>query len=441
MTKPKKVGIAPTMPDAFAALELKHEKIIPNSKNALIIVQHELPEKLGFNQLSDRFVFVGDLPWRKCRDSLTGMPWDDNDTLHLINYIHEYYDTVFIEKIIDFTVRQTAVKNEFDPLRRYLDSLPRWDGKPRIATVLHDFLGVEINPYTTQVSALLFRAMVARAYRPGCKFDYMLVLQGNQGIGKSSFLSVIGGDWYSDGLRKFEGKEGMEALQGVWLAEIPELQGFSKTDVGAIKAFITRTNDRCRAAYGRNVRDYLRRAVLVGTTNDDNYLRDTTGNRRFLPVVCTRQLDRAALKAALPQVFAEAVALYAKNPDAPLTIEGSEAERLAEVARQTAEYIDPWQHTIAAWLEELIPEDYWESRKPLAEYDVDSRKVRRDRVSTREIFEECLKIPTEKRSNYAAKRIADIMRRLGWKQKTIKFGKRYGTAKGYSHPESMLSYK
>ncbi|AXM45178.1 virulence-associated E family protein [Dichelobacter nodosus] len=422
--------------ESFPDIEfvIEREKVAKDYRNVIAFFTQDesLVDSIAFNTLSNRVVFTRNMPWRKCSDVRNGTEWTDSDTLNFIRHAGDNYRVIFRVETVDHAIMMLAQERRFCPIQKYLDQL-QWDGIPRIYNVFADFLGVERNAYTIEVSSLFFRAAVTRAYRPGCQFDHVIILQGAQGIGKSSFLRILGGDWYSSSIRKFEGKEAIEALNGVLIGEIPELQGFSKAEVEEIKAFITRTEDSVRPAYGRWVEHSPRRTLFVGTTNDDDYLRDSTGNRRFFPIICTKALDFKALEAARDQLFAEAVALYHSMPNYPLTLHSPEARALAKQAQEEANYHDPWEDIILPWLDKEIRADHWECEA--GEYPPcdghTAQWVMRDRVATLEIWCECLKFPIEKMTTPNSKRIANIMRRSGWIRGNYRYGERYPASRGY----------
>jgi predicted P-loop ATPase len=186
-----------------------------------------------------------------------------------------------------------------------------WDGVPRIDTWLTTYGGVEDNEYSRAVGALFLTAAVRRVRNPGCKFDEMVILEHEvQGTDKSSALAILAvrDEWFSDDLPlNVEGKQVIEALRGRWIVEAGEMSGMKRTDIGHIKALLSRQVDRARLAYGRIVSEVPRQCVIVGTTNDLEYLRDTTGNRRFWPVRCQR-FDIVALRRDRDQLWAEAAA-------------------------------------------------------------------------------------------------------------------------------------
>ncbi|MBH0113216.1 PriCT-2 domain-containing protein [Novosphingobium sp. YJ-S2-02] len=257
-----------------------------------------------------------------------------------------------------------AWDNSFHPVREYLSGL-EWDGEARVDTLFIDYLGVEDNAYTRSVARLLMVAGVARVYEPGCKWDYAVILEGAQGKGKSTFIRYLGKHWFSELEGDFHnGKELVEKMQGSWLLEMPELSGFNRADVRSIKAFISRQVDKVRLAYEARAMEFPRQCVLIGSTNDREYLKDDTGGRRFLPIECNVDaIDNRRLKRNVDQLWAEAYAIYTAmraeetDGDLPLyltdELAAAEAARLQEMRRvESAD--DALVGKIAAWLDRPI---------------------------------------------------------------------------------------
>ena len=212
-----------------------------------------------------------------------------------------------------------AAERAYHPVKEYLDSLPKWDGISRVDNLLIDYFGATDNSYTKAVIRKTMVAAVARIYRPGTKFDSVLILNGPQGIGKSTFFAKLAGDWFSDSLTitDMKDKSGAEKLQGYWLLELGELAGMRKTDVEIVKSFISRADDKYRASYGVNVESHPRQCVIVGSTNaESGFLRDITGNRRFWPVRISGNGKKKAwqmTKEEVQQIWAETLVLYEKG--------------------------------------------------------------------------------------------------------------------------------
>lgn len=212
---------------------------------------------------------------------------------------------------VEYAVELIARERSVHPLRDWLNSL-EWDGVPRLATFLQQGLGCPDDEYHRQIGAMFLIAMVARVMQPGCQCDYMIVLEGPQGELKSRFCRMLAGDeYFSDNLPHLERDHVRVSmhLRGKWLIEISELSAFSKAEAGALKAFLTRREEIYTPKYGRTERTELRQGVFVGTTNDDDYIRDDTGGRRFWPVKVHR-VDLQWLGASRDQLFAEAMDAY-----------------------------------------------------------------------------------------------------------------------------------
>ncbi len=237
---------------------------------------------MAYDAFGNAEVIRKPLPWRDLeRPHKEYEPWlgaDDKRLQHWFSKVHKINST----KTIQNAFTEVVHRNAFHPIKAYIES-HQWDGLSRIETVFIDYLGAEDTHYTRQVTRKMLLAAVAQLYRPGCKFDEMLVLVGPQGAGKSSLLAKLGRDWFSDSLRTFENKEAGEHLQAGWIFEIGELSAMKKSEVDEVKAFLSKTEDRYRVAYDRQVSEFPRKCVFFGTTNTRDFLRDETGNRRFGP--------------------------------------------------------------------------------------------------------------------------------------------------------------
>ena len=352
--------------------------------------------------------------------------------------LEQNYGVVGKEKIAD-AVDVVARDNAFHPIRDYLDAL-MWDGVERLDTLLVDYQGAEDTPYTRAVTRKTFVGAVARVRDPGCKMDYMLVLKGQQGIGKSSLAKRLGGEWFSDTISTMEGKGAYEQLRQAWIIELSELSAMKKADIDVVKQFVTKQVDQYRPAYGRVTEIYPRQCIFIGTVNDTRFLRDPTGNRRFWvvacgvtdkpPVNCLTALDDATVG----QIWAEADARYLAGEKLYLD---PTLEAQAQEIRETYTETDDRQGLVEAYLERKLPEnwgkmDIYDRRAWLESAAVG--EVERMRVCRMEIW--CEAFGFEKSSLRAqdGKEIESMLNRLGWHQtgKLQKFGSLYGIQREYA---------
>jgi len=307
-----------------------------------------------------------------------------------------YISTSTVQQAIEYVARE----NPFHPLRDYLNELV-WDGSTRIRNFAPGYLGCEDTEYTQRIGAMFLISMVARILQPGCKADYMIVLEGPQGKLKSSACRILGGEYFSDHLPDISEKDASQHLRGLWLIEISEMHAFSKAESTSLKSFVSRQIERYRPPYGRTEVFEPRQCLFVGTSNKDQYLRDETGGRRFWPLRCGA-IDLAALERDRDQLFAEAVTWYRSGqpwwPD-------PEFEDSFIKPEQEARYEeDAWTKYISDFLDTS-----YRTEHSLAEVAIGAELVGGDNKRER------LTIPVQKR-------IAAIMRTLGWRLKKTKNG-------------------
>ena len=305
--------------------------------------------KIRYDIVGQRPKYFGQLPWRAEDDTLG--EWSDFDDSNLKAYLETKYDLKGKENYND-AFNKTLMDNMFNPITDYLDALPKWDGKKRIDTLLHDLLGAEKSEYTAAVMHMFLMGALSRAYNPGCKFDYLLVLVGKQGSHKSYFLRklAMADMWFDDNLNTIEGKEAAERLRGKWILELAELLAIKKQkDVEAIKAFITTQIDSYRAPYERHSQDRPRYCVFAATTNDESFLTDRTGNRRFLPVKINRKLqptefwnDADLIEATFKQVWAEALWRFREAKCKPRLVLSDKMQKAAIETQMAFLEDDPW---------------------------------------------------------------------------------------------------
>ena len=353
--------------------------------------------------------------------------WNESDLGALQIYLEHVYGLYTPSKLKGILLA-IAAERGYHPIRDYIESLPAWDGVPRVDTLFVDYLGAADTAYTRAVARKMMVAAVARVYRPGVKFDSVVVLNGPQGMGKSSFFARLGGRWFSDSLTigDMKDKAAPEKLQGYWILELGELAGLKKVDVETVKAFITRQDDKFRHSYGYSVEDHPRQCIIVGSTNNgDGFLRDITGNRRFWPVTCTTSGKHRPWEVAevVDQLWAEAYRLFQQGETLYLP---PEIERMAEAEQTEALESDVREGMIAEYLEKLLPEDW--DRMDLSErrgflrgdpFTGGSRTgtVRRTVVSAVEIWAECFgKEPTAIRRSDTYDIFGMLMKIGGWEK-------------------------
>jgi predicted P-loop ATPase len=300
---------------------------------------------------------------------------------------------------VDLRARECS----FHPVRNYLDSLT-WDRVERLETWLNIYLGAEDTPYARGIGRMFMVGAAARVLQPGCKMDYMLILEGKQNLRKSTACSILGGDWFSDSMpENVASKDAAQHLRGKWVLEVAEMHALSKSETTALKAFITRQVEQYRPSYGRREVHEPRQCVFVGTTNKAQYLRDETGGRRFWPVkvAVTRPINTDLLAEKRDQLFAEAVHRYRAGehwwPDDAFEREHIQPEQEARFEP------DAWETAI---------EDYLSEKLKKAEGVKDPEKERR--VTVLEVARNALGIDTAKFGTADQRRVANILERLKW---------------------------
>lgn len=398
--------------------------------------------RIAYNEFNFRYVLLDDMPWR---GTSAGQVWTDADASCLRNYLSAVYG-VQGRQIIEDACAEVFMRRRFHPVRDYIKSL-EWDGKPRCETLWIDYLGAEDNKYVRTVTKKHLVAAVSRVFKPGCKFDYVIVLSGPQGIGKSTMIARLGRSWFSDSITTVSGKEAYEQLHGVWIAELGELYATKKAETEAVKSFLSKTEDMFRVAYGRYTSVFPRQCVFYGSTNDSTFLRDRTGNRRFWPIDVGQNEHPYDLNdftsELVDQIWAEAYQLYLGGES--IYIDSKKIEEMARNVQEAHTELSEKRGVIQEYLETLLP-DNWESldlfeRRGWLEENSEKGTIERDRVCVLEVWCEALGGDPKTLTGMMSREINNILRSFPeWEEKKTvqRFGKLYGRQRGFSKKSPQL---
>jgi predicted P-loop ATPase len=362
-------------------------KPLPIVTNALVALRRDpgIRDAFAFDQMQRSTMIMHQIGGPLAPFEFRAVADDD------VTVLTEYLQKAGLKRIARDTVRDAlnarAKENSYHPILDYLDDL-KWDGQKRLAIWMTTRLGADFSEYTAAVGKMFFISMVARIFEPGVKCDYMVVLEGIQGAMKSAACSVIGGEWFSDNLPDVSGgKDVSQHLRGKWLIEVGEMHAMNRTESAQLKAFITRQIERYRPSYGRFEVVEPRQCVFIGTTNQEAYLRDETGGRRFWPVKVGK-IDIDGLVDDRDQMFAEAVHLY-RLSEAWWPDRSFEQQHIKP--QQDSRYeADAWQEVISTYL------------------------ATNTKVTVGQVAKEALYIEAARIGTADQRRIAAIMERLGW---------------------------
>ena len=407
--------------------------------NVTLVLENDplLKGKIVTDEFASCGMTTGGLPW----DLHSGKRrWKDVDYAGFYRYMETFYGLSGREKL-DNGLLIVSSQNRINEVKEYLTGLI-WDGVKRVDCLLRDYLGAEDNAYTRAVMRKSLCAAVARAVEGGVKYDYMPIFTGPQGIGKSTFLSILGKEWFSDSLTTFEGKEAAELIQGTWINEVGELTAMTKQETSAVKQFLSKTHDIYRAAYGRTTNKYPRRCVFFGTSNDSEFLKDATGNRRFWPVDVGLHKARKSVWDDLPlevdQIWAEAYCYWMLGE--PLYLP-KKIEKLAEEQQENHREAYAKEGVIREFLDKEIPQDwnamtltqrrqFYQGSLHLPE---DTVLVQRTKVCAAEIWQECFGSDLKYMGKRDSMEINSIMQSIrGWERNrsSQRYGF-YGTQRGF----------
>ena len=439
--------------DSEEALEsLQYDQngnIINTLKNIIILMKSdENLRGIYKNEMSGFIELDSPAPW----SGRIGA-WRDVDDVQMRVYM-ESYGKFSKLNIID-AVAKLADDRKRHPVRNYLNNLPEWDRTKRVDTLLVDYLGAEDCEYVRQATRKTLCGAVYRVMNPGCKHDTVLVLNGPAGIGKSTLIGRLAGEWFNDSLSLLDTKDkaAAEKLQGYWILEIPELSGMKKADVETLKSFISRQDDVFRASYGHHVESHKRQCIFIGTTNAEEagYLRDLTGNRRFWDV---RVHSGSILKPwdldqdTVDQIWAEVKEYVRAGESVVLT---GEAVPVAEEKQKAALESDPREGMVREYLDTLLPENWYKWNLPRrrgfiqgTDFEDEKGVMERTEVCYAEIWCECFGRDQGAMTSKDSYAIASIMSKIpGWKKSgKMKRISGYGTQRYYIKVEesTVTSY-
>jgi predicted P-loop ATPase len=359
--------------------------ILPVLANAITALRlaPEWQGVIAYDEFRCNVVAVKPVPW----GALPRNGWTDQEDRLTAEWLQRNRTFVSVE-IAAQAVQTVAAQRRVHPVRDYLDAL-KWDGTPRLDRWLSTYLGVEESNYSYAVGARWMLSAVARISRPGAKADCCLILEGPQGIKKSTALRTLAGEYFTDELADLGSKDAALQIRGVWIVEISELDSLVRSEIASIKAFMSRSADRFRPPFGRRVVECPRQCVFAGTVNHTEYLRDETGARRFWPVLCG-SIDVEALARDREQLWAEAKHRYSSGEKWWL-----DTSALVEIAaeEQSARYQgDPWEEIIGPWLEV------------------------RSSASVSEVLEKCVNKSQAQWTQADKNRVGRCLRTLGWER-------------------------
>lgn len=419
----------------------KNGGLIKDPWNVKLILCHDknLAKKVVYDRFSHRTIVMENLPWHKVSESRW---WGNADDGCLRNYLSDRYN-IDGKGIIDDALREVLVRNSIHVVQDYLNALPQWDGVPRVDSLIIDYLGAEDTELTRQMTRKALVAAVTRAMEPGCKFDYVLTLIGQQGLGKSFIWKRIGHGWTSDSISTVTGKDAMEQIQGAWIIELAELAALRKAELESFKQFITKQDDSFRPAYGREVEHYDRACIFVATTNEPDFIRDTTGGRRWWPIqvgVAPRKYSpfEDLTDSVVAQIWAEAMVYYML--DEPLYLD-SKMEAEAKVLQQEHTAESPWAGIIRAYVDRKLPKN-WKDKtmqerqeffNPDESFIVADGTEERERVCALEVWVEAMNGVPKAMGRIQANEINNVLRNLpGWEpmRSNGRFGP-YGSQRGF----------
>ncbi|MEJ1326480.1 virulence-associated E family protein [Latilactobacillus sakei] len=377
--------------------------------------------------------------WKRTNND--DLMFTDDDEVQIRNYIRYHYNiTGDNTKLYADIIKGKCINNAFNPIKDYLEGcLSQWDGKQRISGLLQKYLGVEDTELMRTAFTTMLVGTVARVYVPGVKFDYMAILAGDQGLGKSSLLAKLGGEWYSDDLQGYSSKDDVQITLGKLIIEDGELSAMKNSRIDQVKRYITKQLDSLRLPYGKRVVTYKRHFTLWGTSNQSTFLYDKTGSRRFLVFKCSKDKRTANVMKDLTaeevaQVWGEAVHIYRQGYKLFLP---DELEEEMVTIRDEYQSTDETTDLIIEYLAILLPKQWYDlpnyKKRSYIRDVLDGLKAEyhgdfeRDKVTIREIMSEVFKQDFDNAGNRdyhkQANNVRDIMKSLeDWEYRNVRYG-------------------
>lgn len=358
---------------------------------------------LAFDEFVGDIVTTREPPWdedMKPADMKTG-DWRDDDAPRTCMWFSRHYGIDVRPGLVNEAITIAARRHVVHPVQDHLRSLA-WDGEARIDNWLVQICGADDTDYTRAISAKFLISAVARAMKPGCKVDTMLVLEGKQGVKKSTLARVLGTEaWTLEMAPEMGTKDGYQVLRHKWIVEVPELEAMSKAETSKAKAFIAQQIDTYRPSYGRASCNFPRQCVFIGTTNASAYLKDETGGRRFWPVKI-RTIDIEKLTAIRDQLFAEAFVRFERGEI--WHVDDAELQKDFESEQALRYQEDAWQGPIERWLNDRSTKDAKER----------TAGRRRDGVTTADVLHGALKLSMSTWTRAETMRVAAVLNLAGW---------------------------
>ncbi|TPN04485.1 VapE domain-containing protein [Mesorhizobium sp. B2-1-2] len=424
---------------------MRHVAAFNQFRQEIVLIAEPKQAKKKRDSSHDPVNLTGEI-W-KVRDALNGDNWtDSHDTAirHIIECKTQLkgYGIKVTDRDLRGAIDMSAQKRSFHPVKKLLAS-ETWDGKPRVERLFIDYLGCDDNEYNRQAALMTFVGAVARVMRPGHKFDFVPILEGAQGKGKSTFIEILGLQWYNELTGDIsDPKQMVEVMQGSWILEIGELSSMARAEVNDLKAFVSRTHDKVRLAWEKRAKEFPRQCIFIGSTNDREYLRDQTGGRRFWPIVCRLegQIDNPRLRREIMQVWAEALHIFRQMEEQyhgtlPLFLTDQAADQalVMQESRRVESSEEMLAGKIGAWLEQPTGTD-----EDFDDLDPKTPKTYRNETCVQQIWEEMLRRDGSVPHTESMK-IGKAMLIVGWPRTegsvtAREINKKYGKCRVYVRP-------